>query len=667
MYFALEDKNNIAKACMTRVDDYYNYLEVSGRLYLYRAIYDMFYRARTTKGQLYVSGANGQYLNMDTGDFSNLLQHLKVLATKARSSFIPISTNTDSTSENQTRVCKTVLEYYMKVKKIGTKLDLATLKAIQYGDSCYLGDWNANLGDAVMVEDAKDESGEPILDDNGQPIQQVLREGDYVGSVYGPIDTVLDFSRKSPLNHDWYILRDWENKYEVAAKYPELKSEIEALSDQISFNNKDRLYVYNQRENYNSDIIPVYTMYHRKSAALPEGRMVRFLNSNILLMDGELPFKEFPVSRMVPMEEEESAFGYSISFDLLPMCEALRKLYSTLITTETVGGIPILLIPEGGNMDLTDLTDGIKAMTYNPASANGAKPETIHLGEAHPQTYELIKLIRDLTQLVSAINAVARGEVPNNLESGSSLALVLSTAIEFNSGLQRAYAELSEDVGTGLISMLQTFVHTKRITAIAGVSQRSSIQSWNKDDLSNIIRVSCEIGNPIAQTSGGAMQMADNLLNKGVVKTAKQYVEVMMTGKVDSMVEDDQEELLYIRQENEMLVEGQEIAAMVTDEHLYHVQRHRAMMFSQEAKENPALAEAVLAHIQEHLDILANPAYAQILISLGQIPMGLPPPIDASGTPNPMDQGPPTGPPGEMPNMPQMPVNPATGERVQQP
>lgn len=665
MYFAKEDKDNIARECMVKVDDYYNYLEVSGKLYLYRSVYDLYYRARTTKGQLYISGSNGQYLNMDTADFRNLLQHLKVMATKSRSSFIPISTNSDFKSESQTRVAKNVLEYYMKEKKIGRILDQAAELAILYADSYICEDWDASLGETAMVEPVIGEDGQPELDENGEPKQNVLKEGDLVAKSYGPIDVPIDFSRKSPHNHDWYITRDWINKYEVSSKYPELADEIESLSDQVSFNNKDRLYVYNQRENYNSDIIPMYTFYHKKSASMPDGRMTRFLNSNILLFDGPLPFKKIPIYRMVPCEEGESAFGYSISFDLLPICSAIVKLYSTLITTETVSGIPILLIPENANMDLTDLTDGIKSMTYNPSLANGAKPETLHLGQSSEQTYRLIELLRDLSQTISAINAVARGEVPPSLESGSALALVLSTAIEFNSGLQRAYAEISEDAGTGIINILQIYAKTKRILAIAGKAQASSMQEWSNEDLDSIDRVTVEIGNPILQTSGGCMQMAENLLNKGLVKTAKQYLEVMMTGKLDSMVEDDQAELLYIRQENEQLSLAEQIPAILTDQHLYHIERHKSVLFSKQAKENPQIVNAVLDHIQEHIDILANPAFANILSSLGQAPTmpQMPPP--ESGPPPPDQEGPPSSiPQGSLPNMPKMPINPANGERV---
>lgn len=648
MYFAQRPREEIAKYAMEKAMDYYTYLEVSGRIYLWREIYNQYFRARTTKGSLYVTGRVGEYLNMDSADFRNLLQHLKVLTTQARSTFIPIATNTDYKSESQCRVARGILEYYMKDEKVGRLIDQASEYAIMYGDSWITLDWDVNKGQTVMIEE---------VEVDGEMVARSLKEGDLAAKAYAPIDVAIDYSIKTPRDYNWTITRDWVNKYELSAQYPELKSEIEALSDQMQYNNKDRLFVFNQRENYNSDVIPLYTLRHKKTSAVPEGRLTKFLDHSILLFDGPMPFseEESGIYRMVPTQEGESAFGYSVSFDLLPICQAITKLYSTLITTEAVSGIPILLTPEGANYELTEIADGVQQMSYNPALG---EPKTLHLGTASPQTYQLIGLLKDLSQVISAINAVARGETPSNLSSGSSLALVLSTAIQFNSGLQRSYAEISEDVGTGMINMFKTFARTKRMISIAGVSNKVSMSQWDQSDISDISRVTVELGNPIQQTAGGRLKMAEDMLSKGLITTAKQYTEVLMTGRLDPMVEDEEAENLYIRQENEQLSNGGMVAAIVTDAHLEHIQRHKAVLFSKEAKENPTIVEATLAHIQEHIDILNDPMMAPLLMSLGQTPMQPQIPITGEAPSDTMvaDTG--------LPNMPNMPTNPMTGERV---
>jgi len=650
-YFANASKDDIAARCEEKVTDFYRYLEVSGRLYLYRSLYDMYFRARTTRGNIYVSGENGQFLNLDTGDFRNLLQHLKVLTTQARSTFIPVATNTDSKSEEQTRTAKGILEYYVKDKKIGRTLDQCAEYTIVYADGYICADWDTSLGRTVMVDKQQNEDG---------TITEIpLKEGDYKAKAFDPINVILDFSARCPRDADWYIIREYVNKYEIAARSPELKEDIIALSDNIYLENKDRLWVYNQREQYDSDRIPVYTLYHQRTAAVPNGRMTRFLNGKIMLFDGDLPFEDFPVYRMIAMEEGESAFGYSVSFDLLPICDALRKLYSTLITTESVSGIPVILIPEGGNIDLTDLSDGIKGLSYNPALG---EPKVLHLGMSSPQTGQMIELLKELSQVISAVNAVARGETPDNLNSGSSLALVLSTAIQFNSGLQRSYAEVSEDVGTGLIQFLQVFGKTPRMYAIAGLSNQYSMKSWSQKDISNIHRVTVELGNPIQQTAGGRMKLAEDMLSKGLVRTADRYLEVVMTGRLEPMTEDEDQELIYIRHENEVLAKGGYTRAVVTDQHIQHIHRHRYVISSDEAKNNPQIVKAVLDHIQEHIKILADPALGNLLSALGQAP-----PMPQGPPPMPQKGDAPSStvlPKDNLPKMPNMPNNPMTGQPV---
>jgi hypothetical protein len=147
------------------------------------------------------------------------------------------------------------------------------------------------------------------------------------------------------------------------------------------------------------------------------------------------------------------------------------------------------------------------------------------------------------------------------------------------------------------------------------------MKQFTGDDLNMINRVIVDQGASISKTTAGKVQLADNLLAQGLIKTADQYIQVLSTGKLEPAIEGTQAELLNIRAENEELTEGRYVPVMITDNHRMHIEEHRIILSSPEARRNPELIQAVTTHLQEHLDILKNPANADMLLLLNQQPV----------------------------------------------
>ena len=171
------------------------------------------------------------------------------------------------------------------------------------------------------------------------------------------------------------------------------------------------------------------------------------------------------------------------------------------------------------------------------------------------------------------------------------MALMASMSIQYMSGLQRSYTQLIEGIGTGLINILKDYASVPRVAAIVGKTNRSEMKEFTGDDLSNVNRVMVDIGNPLARTTAGKVEMAEQMLQMGVIKTPEQYFTVMNTGKLESMTEDTQSELLLIKAENERLVEDAKVIAVATDQHALHIKEHRAVLADPELRFNPELVE----------------------------------------------------------------------------
>lgn len=187
---------------------------------------------------------------------------------------------------------------------------------------------------------------------------------------------------------------------------------------------------------------------------------------------------------------------------------------------------------------------------------------------------------------------------------------------------------LLENVGTALIELLQTFASVPRVAQIAGKSKRSLMRQFKDTDLQGISRVTVNAGNALTKTAAGKIELANNLLNSGLIKTPEQYIAVFTTGNLDPLYEHQNSQLMLIRQENEWLADGKTTHAFITDDHPNHVLEHACVANSPEARENRLVLDALFAHIQEHINLAStmSPILAQMLkMTPLQIPMAPPP------------------------------------------
>jgi hypothetical protein len=122
-------------------------------------------------------------------------------------------------------------------------------------------------------------------------------------------------------------------------------------------------------------------------------------------------------------------------------------------------------------------------------------------------------------------------------------------------------------------------------------------------------------------TTAGKVQMAEQLLQMGSITTPEQYLTVINTGQLDTMTEDTQSELYLVRAENERLISGDRVKAMITDEHTLHINEHKAVLSDPDLRFDEDLAARVTAHIQEHIDLLRS-ADPDLLAIIKQQPLG---------------------------------------------
>ena len=249
---------------------------------------------------------------------------------------------------------------------------------------------------------------------------------------------------------------------------------------------------------------------------------------------------------------------------------------------------------------------------------------------------------------IVGINAVIRGDPDHSLKSGVALGRLQAMAIQFSSNFQQAWAEIQEDVGTFLMYILQDYAKTDRMVAIAGKFSKGSMKSWTGKDLDMIDRVVCDLGNPLSRTFAGRMELADKLLEKGEIN-GKQYIQVIQSGQIESVLEGPEARIELARKENELLMDGGKVVAMVGDLHILHGQEHGALLADPDlrnrANEGDQMALEIVqntqAHIMEHKQLHESQDAFWFVVSGEQPPPPQGPPPPEEGGPMPGPQGPP--------------------------
>lgn len=595
-YWASVPSNEIADQILQKVEDYYEYLSLTGRLELYRRSWSYYYRPRLTGAQLNPTGEQGELTQFSVNHYRNLLLHLETMTTQQRAAFEPRATNSDVKSQSQVILASGLLDYYMREKKLERNTKQAVKEGLIFAEGFLQVEWDATSGQ----EYGKTETGATVY------------EGDLKFTNYSPLDVVRDFTKNSSGQDDYHILRSFQNKYTLAAKFPDLADDI--LSDCADMLEQVRTTTLNATALEESDNIPVYTMLHKPTPALPNGRYVTCLNNGTVMLDGPIPYKETHVYRLAPDEETGTIFGFTVGFDLLSMQEGIDMLYSTAITNQATFGVQNILVPKGHDLSTSQMSGGVNVMEYDPKVG---KPESLNLTQTPAEIFNFMQMIEKLMETISGVNSVARGNPEASLKSGAALALVQSMAIQFATGLQASYASLVEDVGTGIIQILQEFASVPRVAAIAGKANRPLMKEFKGSDLDAINRVMVDMGNPLTRTVAGKVNLAEQLMNFKMIDNPDQYIQVVTTGRLEPVIQGKQSELLLIKAENEGLADGRPQRALITDQHSQHIMEHKTVLASPEVRADPnsPIIQATLAHIQDHINFLqtGNPALLSLI------------------------------------------------------
>jgi hypothetical protein len=592
-YWALSSTNDIAQEINDKMVEYRRFLYDSGYSYKLQTAYDAYYGNKS--GAFGIETLDNGKSKIQANHLKSLIQRLHNLCTQAKLSWQTRARNSDAKSQIQADFGKGLLEYYGDSRNLNRVLKRAVETSLVMFESFIFAPWDFNAGEDIRP----DESGRPI------------RQGDQSFKVLHAFNVARP---QMDTENPWYIIETTQNRYDLAAQYPEFQEQILGASMPIrdSAINDYLVTPFNTIDvEQDEDHVTIHYLFHPRTSAVPEGRETLVCN-NTVLYDRALMYSKLPVVRISAGDIIDAVVGDSPNSSLISLQDGFDRLLSA-VSTNNLNGAVQNIYSQDPNISLQKINEGMNLIKAT------AEPKAIAMVNSAKETYNLLTEYVNHMQLLSGVNATARGNPEESVSTAGGQALMIAQAIQFVSDLQASYAQAASELGTIIIKNLQKFASEPRLAYIGGISKKAYVKQFTSEDLADIDRVSVDLGDPMTQTIAGRWELVQQWVQMSMIKDPAKMIEFLRTGQADSLTEDQFKDSILIREENEQLKRGEVPLVLMTDLHPQHILEHKQCLSDPVARMDPQVNQAVLEHIQAHIE-----AYKSIDQDLAAI-LGLPP------------------------------------------
>lgn len=592
-------------------DELVKYTKVTNKLSISRGLserwrktYNYYYNNIFKSGGYGIgtAGENEEYATISVNHLKNLANHIISIVSSDRLAFDCLASSADFSAQKSARIGTDILDHIIATRNVEAELKKMLELGLIFGTSfCYVH-W-----DTTQNLVGTDGEGKPIY------------AGDISISALSPYDITIEPFLDKFEEQQWVIVRKLENKHILANSYPALFDEI------ISIENDADASLMEPYFRENKDFIRVYYGFHKECPALPNGRFIKYLETGLVLENVDInPYGQYlPVVCFRPAMQHGSAYGYTPLFDMLPVQEGMTMLDTTIMSNQRAFGSQNIAIPRSSNINKKQLSEGLSCIEYdsNPELQNSGLPTPLQLLATPAELFNYRNQLKAEQEQMASISPINRGQVASGLSSGTALAILSSQSVAANSSLEAFYNVAIEHVATRILYTMGRYAKQEELVAISGKNSASAVSTFQGEDLKNIQFVKIIRSNPLSKNYAGRSDIADKLLNAGLITHPSEYFNILTTGNVQQVYEQNgSEEQAYLRWENEQLLNGQPVEVAYTDNPTLHILVHRTLMFQPTVRQDQNMMSIVMEHIIAHQTQLEemsvqNPMLLQLIDS----------------------------------------------------
>lgn len=442
----------------------------------------------------------------------------------------------------------------------------------------------------------------------------------------------------------WVTVRRKENKFDLIAQFPSLKTEILKLSCETSdglddvFELGTKMMSGSKRSN---DSCWVYYFYHRETPAMPKGRCMRAASAKAVFKDEELPGC-VPVHQLLPAKWLLSSFGYCMAWDLVGPQEALHLAANIVITNQDRFGGNHVQFPAGMPVRIGEV-EGVGTVFQTDGDI-----KSVQLLNNPAELLKSVEMWGAVIEKLSGINASARGQPTPGMHAARAIEFTEQRAQQSVSDIAANVRQFTAEIGTSILKVHAHEGSESRDYNSKSPTGENVTKSISKATFASMDEVGLSEGNPALSTIEGRVKFAENLVERGILKDPSMITNVMKTGDLKPLTELDENQQSTIKAENELLLQGQEIPPPLDyDYHPGHIRGHMAAASSPDTRGGIAMA-FLGSHLAQHFAKMEDPMLMARLAILYQNQPPLPalPPSSPQGTQPGQAGASPGGPPG---------------------
>lgn len=451
-------------------------------------------------------------------------------------------------------------------------------------------------------------------------------KGDVHISVPTVWDVSFDHNIPDPKDWQWVQVREIHNRWDLIAQMPHLADKLKALPSV-----RERQGWFNLQASHcpsDNDLVYIWNAYHKPTPALPDGRYIAYGDPDCIVYDDINHYGELPVYVSRPEAIANSGLGYPFFSNLVPLQEMFDTCLSSIATNNSAFGVQNVIAPRGAGIN-TQAILGMNFINYTPQPGmpNGGKPEALQLTQSSPETYKFTDVLKGLMMEISQVNSALRGDPPPQVSSGTAIATLTATAYETINSTAKSSRQMLHEVMLGAINCYRRFASVERTLATSDVGGQSVTSKFIGSHLDPIKSVDLQEVNPLMQTLSGRMEIADKVLQQGLITNLKGYFAVMEGAPPEELYKNELSQEDLVNRENEALIKGEEVVSLNIDDHAYHIMMHSIPLNDPKVRLNPGLAKRFLEHIAKHNeDARAIDPFFAAMVMTGKMPEGGPPP-----------------------------------------
>lgn len=576
-YWADErDQKKLIARCLDRYGWHMSTLKSTGRLDAMLRFMQGYYGNGTDgtrdSGRLQEAGEQGEVTDMHVNSMRPVLSNTLAIVAGTRPAVKPVATNGDATTAAQTRLAMALHEFYDR--KINAKtLEIDTARGSLITSSWWLiQGWKASAGEEVAYDVDKD---------------KIYYEGDIELFTSPPWRTAADMTASNEAERRWVLFRKkyprWDlinratdpvvkEKLMKGATSPSLGVHLTRLLSGGVMATTNTLDALMGEDIFLEDEVWVWELRHLPCPALPDGRLVRFVEPDVVLFDSyaagepspqaanddvetqrprvKYPYEELHAYEMAPERIVGTTHGHTSMFDLMGLQEFIDMCTTSLATTINLMGMPHLWSPNGGAPGVHQLSTG-PTVIETPI-----RPELIDFQAVKQEVFQAADWAVSLMNKSAALNDTVMGN-PQKGMAASAQALQRAQAVQFHQISQDEWVRLIERNANGRLRLLKRFARAERVAEIAGAGDTWELKKWKADDIAGVERFQVEPINPMSATFEGRQAIAEQMGVQG-----DDLFDFLTTGSLKKVTQQRTMQLELVERNVALLLSGKGLAPL---------------------------------------------------------------------------------------------------------